>query len=172
MKGSMQSNIDISRERTMTMESNDVETIVQALVVSFAKGPVDGASTLAQLFAETIDGRHVPPSPNDGPISRELVARALCLEWKMFQAALDDFTFKPDVRKLGEDSIGLTLNADGILEGEAVSFTIEMQAIVGGHDIVGLTAGLGNGTSIISRIFASPRVSVYMQEFAKLANSR
>jgi hypothetical protein len=154
------------------MENNNVEIIVLALVAAFAKGPIDGVSALGRLFADKIDGRHVPPSPNDGLISGERVAKALCLEWNMFKAALDDFTFEADVRKLAEDSIGMTLRANGTLEGEAVGFTIETRATVAGQQVVGLTAGLANETTVIQRIFNSPRVSTQMQEFATLAGSR
>lgn len=119
-----------------------VEEVAEQMRVA-AGDPTESVEVLRRLLAPTVELRHEPPGPHDGPIDREVLADTARREVEAIGRALPDgFERTADITVQG-DTIEVTNRLTGTLPGgRVVEVATQTVFTVADGAIVGLRAAL------------------------------
>jgi len=93
------------------------------------------------------------------------------LEWAIVEEAKDDdsLTDSNRVVKLDNDTVRVTSDVTGKIDGEDVAYTSDLRLSVADGEITGIIAESGGD---VMRVFQSPRVASQVEELMKLFNDK
>jgi hypothetical protein len=94
------------------MTTTDTERIAEQLRADL-EAPSSGPPALASMFAETVELRHAPPTPTDGPVAGSLLREQTTAAEAAFSRAMPDRTLD-DLRI---DVEGDTIHIQGRMRG-------------------------------------------------------
>lgn len=118
------------------------EAIAQALRDDLNQ-PVSGRPpALADLFAETVELRHVPATPNDGPVAGSVLRTMAIAEHEAVQRALPDLAPEAVTVTVDGDTIDARSTMVGTLEGAPVRLEQVIRLTTRDGEVVGLEAHL------------------------------
>lgn len=131
------------------MTSGDTTQVARQLEAAFKAGPDAAQSTLAALYAESVELRHVPAFPSDGPIDGVRLRESSHREAAAIRNAIPDYDYD-DVQVV---TVGERVHVKAFIRGtlgtgSSVRLLSEMYCSVRDERIVGVEHHMDNDTLV------------------------
>ncbi len=121
--------------------TTDVEQVAEQLRADYASPDPDREPAMASLFAETVELRHTPPAPTDGPLPGAMLREVALAETRAANRAFTEMVRDNVQVTVDGSSIRLQSTTKGTLvTGEAVSIDTDVVVEVKEGRIVAMEA--------------------------------
>ena len=124
--------------------STDVEEIAQRLRADYASQDPDREPAMASLFGETVELRHDPPAPTDGPLAGAMLRDVVIAESRAAYHAFTDVVRDNIDVTVDGSSIRIRATTKGTLvTGDAISVDTDVVVEIRDGRIVAMSSRMG-----------------------------
>jgi hypothetical protein len=150
----------------------DIHRTAAALRDAFGAGSAEGQATLASLYGEKVDIRHVPATEHEGPMDREQLVTIGGLESNVYKVAVPDLQSDTTVEVVDDTTVRIDRRSRGTVEGQPVDFPMRIDLTVQGGEVTGMTTHMEpEMTAAMALIFGAPSAAAELEKLMAAAAS-